>query len=72
MSQSLQWLVVAATVFLVVLAWFKLFKALNSPAGERYLRQRTQGPFVPVAEEASSILSEQPGKPVSQAGKGEP
>jgi hypothetical protein len=34
----------------VAIALFFLFRALNSPIGERYLRQQTQGPFVPIAE----------------------
>lgn len=29
--------------------WWKLF---NTPDGERYLKMRTQGPFVPLAEDS--------------------
>lgn len=32
----------------VVLALVKLFRVFNSPDGERYLRMRMQGPFVPL------------------------
>ena len=50
MSQSMQWVAIACTVVVVVLAFVKLFKVFNSPAGERYLRQQTQGPFAPVEQ----------------------
>ena len=39
------------TVFVIVFAICKLWKALNSPDGERYLKRRMQGPFVPVTPE---------------------
>ena len=39
------------TVVLIVYAVFRLWKAFNSPDGERYLKRRMQGPFVPLAPE---------------------
>lgn len=44
---DLQKLIVAAIIVVIVLALIKLFRVFNSPDGERYLRMRTQGPFVP-------------------------
>ncbi|MFO1228484.1 hypothetical protein [Roseateles sp.] len=44
------WLVIAFVMVVVGIALFFLFRALNSPTGERYLRQQTQGPFVPIAD----------------------
>ncbi|WP_309681250.1 hypothetical protein [Polaromonas sp.] len=44
---DLQKLVAAAIIVAVVLALIKLLRVFNSPDGERYLRLRTQGPFVP-------------------------
>lgn len=42
-------------VAFIAFAAFKLWKALNSPNGERYLKRRMQGPFVPLsAEEIAS------------------
>jgi hypothetical protein len=38
---------VVLIVVLAIAAGVYLFKTFNSPDGERYLRQRTQGPFVP-------------------------
>lgn len=35
-------------------AVFKLWKAFNSPDGERYLKRRIQGPFVPVTPEETA------------------
>ena len=36
---------------LIAYAAFRLWKALNSPDGERYLKRRMQGPFVPLTSE---------------------
>ena len=36
------------TVVVIAYALFKLWKAFNSPDGERYLKRRMQGPFVPL------------------------
>jgi hypothetical protein len=36
------------TVVLIAYAAFRLWKAFNSPHGERYLKRRMQGPFVPL------------------------
>ena len=36
------------TVVLIAYAAFRLWKAFNSPEGERYLKHRMQGPFVPL------------------------
>lgn len=36
------------TVVLIAYAAFRLWKAFNSPEGERYLKRRMQGPFVPL------------------------
>jgi hypothetical protein len=72
MSQFVQWVALAVTLILVFAALIKLFKVFNSPAGERYIRQQTQGPFVPVAEhpEPSAQVPASPGLPASP--KGEP
>ena len=34
-----------------LLVWIKVLRIYNSPAGERYLRLRMQGPFVPLSPE---------------------
>lgn len=47
MSSMMMWSVVAVVVIVVVALAVYLFKVFNSPEGERYLRQRSQGPFVP-------------------------
>jgi hypothetical protein len=39
------------TVILIAYAAFRMWKAFNSPDGERYLKRRMQGPFVPLAPE---------------------
>lgn len=36
------------TLVLIAYAAFRLWKAFNSPDGERYLKRRMQGPFVPL------------------------
>jgi hypothetical protein len=36
------------TVVFIAYAAFRLWKAFNSPDGERYLKRRMQGPFVPL------------------------
>jgi hypothetical protein len=36
------------TVVFIAYAVFRLWKAFNSPEGERYLKRRMQGPFVPL------------------------
>jgi len=68
----MQWAAIAGTVVVVVLALIKLYKAFNSPAGERYLRQRTQGPFVPIADETASATPAHLPQPSSATGRGEP
>jgi hypothetical protein len=35
---------------LIVGIWY-MFRVWNSPDGERYMRERSQGPFVPLDEE---------------------
>ena len=35
----------------VVFKWFKIF---NSPDGERYMKRRMQGPFVPLSPEENA------------------
>ncbi len=47
MSQMTIWIVIVAVAVVVLMTGVYLFKAFNSPDGERYLRQRNQGPFVP-------------------------
>jgi len=47
----MQWAAIAGAVVILVLAFAKLYKAFNSSAGERYLKQRMQGPFVPVEQD---------------------
>jgi hypothetical protein len=47
MSSTTIWLITGAVVFVSLMALFYVFKAFNGPDGERYLRQRNQGPFVP-------------------------
>jgi len=54
MSQPMQWAAIAGTVLVIVIALFKIYKALNSSNGERYLRQQTQGPFAPSEEKIAS------------------
>jgi hypothetical protein len=39
------------TVVFIAYAAFRLWKAFNSPDGERYLKRRMQGPFVPLTPE---------------------
>ena len=39
------------TVVFIAYAAFRLWKAFNSPEGERYLKRRMQGPFVPLNPE---------------------
>ena len=36
------------TVVLIAYVAVRLWKAFNSPDGERYLKRRMQGPFVPL------------------------
>jgi ABC-type nickel/cobalt efflux system permease component RcnA len=54
MSQTMQWAAIAGTVLVIVLALYKIYKALNSSDGERYQRQQTQGPFAPSEEKIAS------------------
>jgi hypothetical protein len=42
------------TVVLIAYAAFRLWKAFNSPDGERYLKRRMQGPFVPLPPDAQA------------------
>jgi hypothetical protein len=49
------------TVVFIAYAAFRLWKAFNSPAGERYLKRRMQGPFVPLTPE--EIASDEARKP---------
>lgn len=41
------------TVMVIVIAYaaFRCWKAFNSPDGERYMKARMQGPFVPLTRE---------------------
>lgn len=39
------------TVIVIACAAFRLWKAFNSPDGERYLKRRMQGPFVPLTSD---------------------
>ena len=39
------------TFLFMAFAAVKLWKAFNSPDGERYFKRRIQGPFVPVTPE---------------------
>jgi hypothetical protein len=45
-------------VVFIALAAFRWWKAFNSPDGERYLKRRMQGPFVPLTRE--EIASDEP------------
>jgi hypothetical protein len=45
---GIQKLIVVFIIVGVVLALIKLFRVFNSSNGERYMRMRTQGPFVPL------------------------
>lgn len=38
------------TVAIIAFAAYRLWKAFNSPDGERYLKRRMQGPFVPLTK----------------------
>ena len=38
------------TVAMIAFAAYRLWKAFNSPDGERYLKRRIQGPFVPLTK----------------------
>ncbi len=44
---------IGLTITVVVIAYVvvRLWKAFNSPDGERYLKRRMQGPFVPLTPE---------------------
>lgn len=42
------------TFVLIAYAAFRLWKAFDSPDGERYLKRRMQGPFVPLTSEEES------------------
>ena len=55
-------LVVAVFFSVVFLVWWNVF---NSPRGERYMRMRTQGPFVPV-DSSPSPESEQPAQAIPE------
>jgi hypothetical protein len=52
-TQSL-WSQLAAVLGIAVagVAWYVWFKVFNTEAGERYQKLRTQGPFVPIDEDA--------------------
>jgi hypothetical protein len=51
---SFREIAVIFTLIFIAYAVFRLWKAFNSPDGERYLKRRTQGPFVPVMPEATT------------------
>lgn len=51
---SLRAVGVMITVVVIAYVAFKLWKALNSPNGERYLKRDMQGPFVPLTSEEIS------------------
>ncbi len=49
------------TLIFIAFAAFMLWKAFDSPNGERYLKLRMQGPFVPVTpEEIASDAARKP------------
>ena len=48
--------VIGAFVALVLFLWWKVF---NSPNGERYLKMRVQGPFVPRGDDAQVVIDPQ-------------
>lgn len=47
---------IGLTITVVVIAYvvIRLWKAFNSPDGERYLKRRMQGPFVPLTPEENA------------------
>jgi len=47
MPPSLRLFALVCVLVVVVLALIGLYKRFNSPDGERWLRRRLQGPFVP-------------------------
>lgn len=47
MPPSLRLFALVCVLVVVVLALIGLYKRFNSPDGERYLRRRFHGPFVP-------------------------
>ncbi len=47
MPPSLRPFALVCVLVVVVLALIGLYKRFNSPDGERWLRRRLQGPFVP-------------------------
>jgi hypothetical protein len=58
---SFREIAVIFTLIFIAYAVFRLWKAFNSPDGERYLKRRTQGPFVPVtSEETASDAARKP------------
>jgi hypothetical protein len=42
------------TVVFIAYVAFRLWKAFNSPNGERYLKRRMQGPFVPLTPDETA------------------
>jgi len=49
------------TVVVIAYVAFRLWKAFDSPNGERYLKRRMQGPFVPLnPEERTSDEARKP------------
>lgn len=48
---SLRNLGLLITVAFIAYVAFRLWKAFDSPQGERYLKRRMQGPFVPLNSE---------------------
>ena len=48
------------TVVAIAFAVFRLWKAFNSPDGERFLKRRMQGPFVPLTKK--EISSDEAGR----------
>lgn len=49
------------TFIFIAFAVFRLWKAFNSPDGERYLKRRMQGPFVPLTpEETAKDIARKP------------
>ncbi|MGK5081301.1 hypothetical protein [Janthinobacterium sp. HLX7-2] len=58
---SFREIAVIFTLIFIAYVVFKLWKAFNSPDGERYLKRRMQGPFVPVTpEETASDAARKP------------
>jgi hypothetical protein len=62
-AMNLRELGLVIVLVLIAYAAFRLWKAFNSPDGERYLKRRMQGPFVPLTpqERASDEMRKRQG-----------